>query len=179
MNMEILELLSDRDEEISTLRHAMMKLTCDNAQMNNTINKLISLRCKRGQISVTLNINLIECIQKNIKVSVEYVLLKEYDKVVDMFVDLVLHALTGHANTDIPCSVLDTNNIIYKKNDLYVVASNREFTNILQHEIRKFVMTIRDQIEMNEMFVNCVPVLLDISKFSVVVKKALRIYTNL
>lgn len=179
LELEVLELLANRDEEISTLRDTIMKLTCDNAQMNNTIHNLISLRCKRGQISVKLNINIIECITKNVKLAIDHVLLKEYEKVSDMFVDMVVLTLTGQTNSDIPCSVLDTNHIIYRKNDLFVVASNREFTNLLQHEFRKSLMIIRDQIEANEMFLNCVPILLDISKFSNVVKKSLRVYTSM
>ena len=180
MDAQLLEELLKRDEEIAELNQMVFRLLKENDSMKRTIENILRVRCKRGEGAFAINIDLKDCVMKN----VDYAFLNcihERQKPLDIVVNMIVRLLVGESIVDIPCAVLDVNTVIYKDGNIVKASMIQEFAEMLHKTLQEPIQTNISTILSNttdDTSVNVCNMILNLQSFVPCVKKALKIYKD-
>lgn len=164
-------------EELCKLKTENFRMQQQKATMQNTIETLLSLKCKRGEGSFVLTDELLICIKTNFDECVRRVMTFTTMKSSDMFVWFLLHLLTGIHKNKVPCALLDNcNNVVYKEDNQYIAVNVNTFSNIVQKTIQK--LFIENSICVSDSFADCMLLLADNEQFTQCMKKTMRVYKD-
>lgn len=179
----MLEELMKRDEDIARLEEENSRLLLENRSMQQTIDTILRVKCKRGEGAFSLNIELKPCIEQNAHAALDHGLRKMTNKPTDVVNQVLLSTLVGVNGTQVPCAVLHNNPpmVVYKDNNIWVVKGVNEFSRMYYKHMQPHIMRyskehVNDDTTDHQMEV--LNMLLNPQQFSVSVKQMLRTYKD-
>jgi hypothetical protein len=182
MTPDIMEAYIRQGDEMLELREQNLRLEEENESMRRTIDTILRLKCRRGEGAFALNIDLMECVHKNVTKAMAKCVHPDPNRarVADMVADFTVAVLVGPDRQDIPCAVLDTNTIVYKNDHLWVAATLSDFASLVSDILSEYIMEIKASAEtLTDTQVIFFNYILQISPFTACMKKALKMYREL
>ena len=181
--MQMFEELMKRDEDIARLEEENSRLLLENHSMQQTIDTILRVKCKRGEGAFSLNIELKPCIEQNASNALDQGFRKMTNKSIDVVSQVLLSTLVGVDGTQVPCAVLHNNPtmIVYKDNNIWVANGVNEFSHMYYKHMQPHIMRyskehVNDDTTDNQKEV--MNMLLNRQQFSASVKQMLRTYKD-
>jgi hypothetical protein len=154
--MDVYEELFERDQQISKLLQQNCDIVTQNQILQNTINTLVCVKCKRGESNVHLNIELHDCLKLNKRnitidrIDEMYAFVKKPREIV---VQMALNLLIGDDKNTVPCVLLNSQTVLYKRFGVYN-ASNIDSFSMLVHDSIQDQLTSLTAVVMNDDITN-------------------------
>lgn len=174
---EFIQELFNKDEEIGRLQTTIFKLENANKVMKATINNLINMKCKRGESAYALNAELDTSLQNNL-MDVHLMQFSESGDLTNSVSDYLLTLLIGKDKNQVPCCILENNNILYEENGTYVVCTCDEFNSKMYECVSNYLCSkFRNEL-VDDNAINMVNTLLNKATFLKVMKRTLLKYKS-
>ena len=184
--MELYEELFIRDNKITALTQQNYELTQQRLTLTNTVETLVRVKCKRGESNICLNTDLVTCLSTN-KTNLTIDRIVEmgntHKREPDLVASLILSVLIGDDKQSVPCVLLDSHTVLYRRFDTYSASNVDEFALIVYEAIQDQVSVMISLFQTQEiqnvpMVVNVLNILMQESSFTECFRKALKKYTN-
>lgn len=177
MDDNIAEFIRQGDE-LAELREKMERLEEENESMRRTIDTIMRIKCRRGEGAFSLNVNLNDCLRKNVIWAMKNANMSG-PRVQEAVMAFVIDLFVGPERTDIPCAVLDGTTLVYKNDHLWIASTLTDFSILLSDMLTEYIMEAKTRTDLTDTQVIFFNAILQISTFTAILKKALKVYRDI